>query len=56
MQRKLLDIHLIIKLTILANRSARLRGFEEDLGLVGTQFATILAVYFIGYIIMQVPS
>lgn len=36
--------------------SARLRGFEEDLGLHGTQFATILAVYFIGYILMQVPS
>ncbi|KAF8075812.1 MFS general substrate transporter [Lyophyllum atratum] len=36
--------------------SARLRGFEEDLGLHGTQFATILAIYYIGYILMQVPS
>ncbi|KAG6906541.1 hypothetical protein DXG01_013249 [Tephrocybe rancida] len=36
--------------------SARLRGFEEDLGLHGNQFATILAVYFVGYILMQVPS
>ncbi|KAG6864543.1 hypothetical protein C0991_008859 [Blastosporella zonata] len=36
--------------------SARIRGFEEELGLHGNQFATILAVYFIGYILMQVPS
>lgn len=36
--------------------SARLRGFEEDLGLHGTQFATVLAIYYIGYILMQVPS
>ncbi|KAF9457120.1 sugar transporter [Collybia nuda] len=36
--------------------SARLRGFEEDLGLHGNQFATILAIYFVGYILMQVPS
>ncbi|KAF8154966.1 major facilitator superfamily domain-containing protein [Crassisporium funariophilum] len=36
--------------------AARLAGFEEDLGLVGSQFPTILAVYLVGYIIMQVPS
>ncbi|RDB29704.1 hypothetical protein Hypma_013785 [Hypsizygus marmoreus] len=36
--------------------SARLRGFEDDLGLHGTQFATILAIYFVGYILMQIPS
>lgn len=36
--------------------AARLRGFEEDLNLQGTQFATILSVLYIGYIIMQIPS
>ena len=36
--------------------AARLRGFEEDLGLVGNQFATILSILYVGYITMQVPS
>ncbi|KAG7449317.1 MFS general substrate transporter [Guyanagaster necrorhizus] len=36
--------------------AARLRGFEEDLNLRGTQFASILSVLYIGYIIMQIPS
>ncbi|KAF7776195.1 hypothetical protein Agabi119p4_4588 [Agaricus bisporus var. burnettii] len=36
--------------------AARLRGFEEDLGLEGSQFASILSVFYFGYIIMQIPS
>ncbi|KAF8974312.1 MFS general substrate transporter [Flammula alnicola] len=36
--------------------AARLRGFEEDLHLEGAQFATILSILHIGYILMQVPS
>lgn len=36
--------------------AARLRGFEEDLGLVGNQFATVLSILYVGYITMQVPS
>ncbi|KAF9569063.1 MFS general substrate transporter [Agrocybe pediades] len=36
--------------------AARLHGFEEDLHLEGTQFASILSVLYIGYILMQVPS
>lgn len=36
--------------------AARLRGFEEDLGLVGNQFATILSILYVGYTTMQVPS
>jgi hypothetical protein len=36
--------------------AARLNGFEKDLGLHGTQFATVLAIYFVGYVLMQVPS
>ncbi|CAE7157914.1 unnamed protein product [Rhizoctonia solani] len=36
--------------------AARLRGFEEDLGLEGQDFATILSIFYVGYILMQVPS
>lgn len=36
--------------------AARLRGFEEDLGLKGQQFATVLSILYIGYISMQIPS
>ncbi|KAL0950041.1 hypothetical protein HGRIS_010049 [Hohenbuehelia grisea] len=36
--------------------AARLRGFEKDLGLHGSQFPTILSILYVGYIIMQVPS
>ncbi|KAF9569060.1 MFS general substrate transporter [Agrocybe pediades] len=36
--------------------AARLRGFEADLGLHGTEFATLLSILYVGYIIMQVPS
>ena len=40
----------------LTSSAARLRGFEEDLGLVGNQFASILSILYVGYITMQVPS
>ncbi|KAI0787159.1 MFS general substrate transporter [Irpex lacteus] len=36
--------------------AARLRGFERDLKLEGTQFATILSILYVGYILMQIPS
>ncbi|KAB5592962.1 hypothetical protein CTheo_3597 [Ceratobasidium theobromae] len=36
--------------------AARLRGFEEDLGLKGQEFATVLSIFYVGYILMQVPS
>ncbi|KIK65313.1 hypothetical protein GYMLUDRAFT_239857 [Collybiopsis luxurians FD-317 M1] len=36
--------------------AARLRGFEEDLHLTGSQFATILSILYVGYLIMQIPS
>lgn len=36
--------------------AARLRGFEEDLGLKGQQFATVLSILYVGYISMQIPS
>ena len=37
-------------------RAARLRGFEDDLGLKGNEFPTLLSILYVGYIIMQVPS
>ncbi len=36
--------------------AARLRGFEQDLKLEGHQYATILSIMYIGYILMQIPS
>ncbi|KAI1786688.1 MFS general substrate transporter [Ganoderma leucocontextum] len=36
--------------------AARLRGFENDLGLKGQEFATLLSILYVGYMIMQVPS
>jgi len=36
--------------------AARLRGFQTDLGLKGQEFATLLSILYVGYIIMQVPS
>ncbi|CAE7211321.1 unnamed protein product [Rhizoctonia solani] len=36
--------------------AARLRGFEEDLGLNGQQFPTLLSILYVGYILMQIPS
>ncbi|KIJ64094.1 hypothetical protein HYDPIDRAFT_40740 [Hydnomerulius pinastri MD-312] len=36
--------------------AARLKGFEADLHLVGQQFATLLSILYVGYVIMQVPS
>ncbi|EGO19879.1 hypothetical protein SERLADRAFT_453200 [Serpula lacrymans var. lacrymans S7.9] len=36
--------------------AARLRGFQTDLNLQGQEFATILSILYVGYVIMQVPS
>ncbi|TBU39516.1 MFS general substrate transporter [Dichomitus squalens] len=36
--------------------AARLRGLETDLGLEGQEFATLLSILYVGYMIMQVPS
>ncbi|KIJ55137.1 hypothetical protein M422DRAFT_152356 [Sphaerobolus stellatus SS14] len=36
--------------------SARLQGFEKDLGLTGQQFPTVIAILYVGYVPMQVPS
>ena len=36
--------------------AARLRGFEADLHLKGQQFATLLSILYVGYILMQISS
>ncbi|KAJ7591113.1 major facilitator superfamily domain-containing protein [Mycena floridula] len=36
--------------------AARLKGFERDLNLEGSQFATVLSILYVGYVIMQIPS
>lgn len=36
--------------------TARLGNFEKDLGLVGTQYNTVISVFFVGYILTQVPT
>ncbi|KAI0322458.1 MFS general substrate transporter [Amylostereum chailletii] len=36
--------------------AARLRGLEDDLKLKGTEFATLLSILYVGYILMQIPS
>ncbi|KAG9957844.1 MFS general substrate transporter, partial [Aureobasidium melanogenum] len=35
---------------------ARLGSFENDLGLHGTQYNTIISIFFVGYILTQVPT
>ncbi|KAG1739088.1 major facilitator superfamily domain-containing protein [Suillus paluster] len=36
--------------------SARLAGLEQDLHLQGQQYATILSIVYVGYILMQLPA
>ncbi|KAJ7507751.1 MFS general substrate transporter [Mycena galericulata] len=36
--------------------AARLHGFERDLNLTGTQFASVLSILYVGYLLMQIPS
>ncbi|EGN93087.1 hypothetical protein SERLA73DRAFT_98475 [Serpula lacrymans var. lacrymans S7.3] len=36
--------------------AARLRGLQTDLHLQGQEFATLLSILYVGYIIMQIPS
>ncbi|KAH7915561.1 major facilitator superfamily domain-containing protein [Hygrophoropsis aurantiaca] len=36
--------------------AARLRGLQTDLNLQGQEFATLLSILYVGYVIMQVPS
>ncbi|KAG2369174.1 major facilitator superfamily domain-containing protein [Suillus spraguei] len=39
-----------------SNMNARLAGFEADLHLRGSQYATLLSIVYVGFIVMQVPG
>ncbi|KXH53156.1 hypothetical protein CNYM01_01877 [Colletotrichum nymphaeae SA-01] len=41
---------------LLGPQQSRLGNFEKDIGLVGTQYNTIISVFFVGYILTQVPT
>ncbi|KAG2144503.1 MFS general substrate transporter [Suillus clintonianus] len=36
--------------------AARLSGFEEDLGMTGNQFNTLMSIFYVGYLLTQTPS
>lgn len=36
--------------------TARLGTFEKDIGLHGTQYNTIISIFFVGYILTQVGT
>lgn len=36
--------------------NAKLAGFDEDLGLVGHDYNAVLSIFFIAYIIFEIPS
>ncbi|KAJ4003947.1 hypothetical protein NW766_011802 [Fusarium irregulare] len=36
--------------------TARLGNFEEDIGLVNEQYNTVISIFFVGYILTQVPT
>ncbi|KAG2358965.1 MFS general substrate transporter [Suillus spraguei] len=35
---------------------ARLHGYEEDLGMVGNDFNTLMSIFYVGYFLTQAPS
>ncbi|KAG1768868.1 MFS general substrate transporter [Suillus occidentalis] len=60
LERKLLwkldlCMSMLVLMSIL-NLVTRLRGFVTDLHLEGQQFATVLSIFYVGYIITQIPS
>ncbi|KAF9229968.1 hypothetical protein BU15DRAFT_84242 [Melanogaster broomeanus] len=36
--------------------AARLQGLESDLHMSGSQFNTLVSTFYVGYMLMQVPS
>ncbi|TLS27653.1 hypothetical protein PpBr36_04814 [Pyricularia pennisetigena] len=36
--------------------TARLGSFEKDIGLRGTQYNTVISIFFVGYILTQIPT
>lgn len=60
-----IDIRLVPPITLMyilnylnrnAIASARLGGLEDDLNLKGSEYQTSVSIFFVGYILMQVPS
>lgn len=47
---------LVCMMSYVVYSSARLGGFEKDLHLHGTQYATILSIVYAGFSAMQVPA
>ncbi|KAG2147869.1 MFS general substrate transporter [Suillus bovinus] len=61
--RKLdLRVAFLILMCIMSNMdranaaAARLRGFEEELGMTGNQFNTVMSIFYVGYLLTQTPS
>jgi hypothetical protein len=50
---KLLELELLNRQLASA---ARLRGYEEDLGMTGNQFNTLTSILYVGYLLTQAPS
>ncbi|XP_006460435.1 hypothetical protein AGABI2DRAFT_192144 [Agaricus bisporus var. bisporus H97] len=52
----LLLMYIVNYIDRISAAAARLRGFEDDLKLKGAKFASILSIFYVGYITLQVPS
>ncbi|KAJ7368244.1 MFS general substrate transporter [Mycena albidolilacea] len=52
----LILIHILNYLDRNNASAARLHGFERDLNLTGSQFASVLSILYVGYLVMQIPS
>ncbi|KAK7749307.1 hypothetical protein SLS62_008276 [Diatrype stigma] len=51
-----IDLRMMPLMMVIYIATARLGNFEKDIGLVGTQYNTIISVFFVGYILTQIPT
>ncbi|KAG1743054.1 MFS general substrate transporter [Suillus lakei] len=60
LDRRVAFLVLVYIMNYLLNRplasAARLRGYEEDLGMTGNQFNTLTSILYVGYLLTQAPS
>jgi hypothetical protein len=56
MHRGCCNVHFPATADMNSFSAARLKGFEDDLHLMGQEFNTVLSIFYVGYILMQVPS
>jgi hypothetical protein len=47
---------LVYMISYVVYSAVRLGGFEKDLHLHGSQYATILSIVYVGFSVMQVPA